>query len=242
MSADDPLGGIARRKLHVVLLLDTSKSMTGPRIESLNQAVRTVLWALAEAAKRNPHADVYVRQLEFSSGARWRSPEWLAMKEYGEGWDFKELSADGTTDFGAALDKLTEEFDPAKLGPFNFAPVLVLISDGLPTDDWQSALKRFNASPFGRSGRTIRAAVNVAGEADAAVLNAFTGNRQTVVVANNSSHLVTFLTWATVTLTRHSSMGRSSAASGPGPGMNAAATVPLPPPAPAASPGEPDVF
>lgn len=89
--------------------------------------------------------------------------------------------------------------------------MIVLISDGQPTDDWQGALKRFNASPFGRKpSRTVRAAIGIGSDGDTEVLSSFTGNPETVLQADTSIQLLTFLKWATVKLSEHSSQGRST--------------------------------
>jgi uncharacterized protein YegL len=238
--AEDPLGGIARRRLHIALVLDTSKSMTGTRIEALNASVRDILPDLRTASEKNPQADVLVRQLEFSSGARWRTDDWKPISAFGTGWHYEPLSADGITDFGAALDKLTEELAPARLGAYNYPPVIVLITDGQPTDDWRSALSRFNASPFGcKPGRTVRAAINIANNGDTDVLQQFTGNPETVVAAHNSTQLTTFLKWATVTLSKHASQGRSS--TGSGESLAPSASAPPPPVAPPKDPSD-DIF
>jgi uncharacterized protein YegL len=235
---EDPLGGITRRKLHIAMLLDRSKSMTGVRIQALNESMRTVLPLLKEASERNPQADVYVRQLEFSSGARWRT-EWQPIKTFGDLWHYESLEPDGITDLGAALDLLTSELDPSRLGAFNYPPVVVLVTDGQPTDDWEAALKRFNESPFGKKrGRTVRAAVNVT-DGDTETLAAFTGDPEMVVKADTSHQLTTFLKWATVSLSKHSSMGRSTTEGNPGAGDGS--PPPPPPPAPPANPDD-DVF
>ena len=230
---EDPLGKVERRKLHVVLMLDRSRSMKDHRIESLNESVRTVLPLLKEASARNPQADVHVRQLEFSSGARWRT-SWVPISEFGASWKFDPLDVEGITDLGAALDLLTAELDPAKLGSFNFPPVVVLVTDGRPTDDWESALRRFNDSPFGkRQNRTVRAAINVK-DGDAEMLAKFTGNPEMVLEARNSAELTSFLKWATIELTKHASSAGSTIAQD---GVHEE-KPPAPPPQESASPDD----
>ena len=208
--ANDPLSGIARRSLRVIVLLDRSRSMRGKRIESLNQSMLEVLPALKGASAKNANAEVLIRQLEFSSGARWRD-DWKPIEQYDDTWTYQPLTAEGITDLGAALDLVTSELHPDKIGSYNYPPVLILISDGQPTDDWESALKRFNSSPFGKvAGRTVRTAINIAGEGSEAVLASFTGNSEMVVDVHNAEQLTTRLKWATVALSKHASEGRSA--------------------------------
>ena len=206
----DPLGAVARRKLQIIFLADTSGSMgVNGRIQALNQAAVTVLPELREESNNNPQADVHFQVLEFGTGARWMTADPKPMSEFGQSWEWTDLESGGVTDFGAALDLLTEALQPEILGPYNYPPVLVLLSDGAPTDDWESALARFNASPFGkRPGRTVRAALNVV-DGDKEVLARFTGNIETVVEVTNPTQMVAFLKWATVTLSKASSKSRA---------------------------------
>ena len=230
---DDPLGSVARRKLQIIFIVDTSGSMSiNGRVQALNQAAHTVLPELKDEANKNPQADVHFRVLEFASGARWMTADPKPMSQFGSGWHWTDLEASGVTDFGAGLDLLTEELQPEKLGPYNYPPVLVLLSDGAPTDDWESALNRFNQSPFGRKpGRTVRAALAVA-DADKDVLARFTGNIETVVDVTNPTQMVSFLKWATVTLSKASSRSRAISLDKDDSGGAASAPAPVvaPPP------------
>ena len=206
----DPLGSVARRKLQIIFLVDTSGSMTiNGRMQALNQAAHTVLPELKDEAEKNPQADVYFRVLEFATGARWMTADAKRMSEFGSSWHWSDLEAGGVTDFGAALDLLTEALQPESIGAYNYPPVLVLLSDGAPTDDWENALERFNQSSFGRkAGRTVRVALAVT-DADKDVLSRFTGHMETVVDVTNPTQMVSFLKWATVTLSKASSRSRA---------------------------------
>jgi uncharacterized protein YegL len=229
---EDPLGSVARRKLEIIFIVDTSGSMSiNGRIQALNQAAHTVLPELKDESDKNPQADVHFRVLEFATRARWASADPKPMSEFGSSWHWTDLEAGGVTDFGAALDLLTDALQPEKLGTYNYPPVLVLLSDGSPTDDWESALERFNQSPFGRkAGRTVRAALAVT-DADKDVLSRFTGNMETVVEVTNPTQMVSFLKWATVTLSKASSRSRAvNLEKDELPSSDSAAAPPLPPP------------
>ena len=67
-----PGAELARRPLHFFLLADCSGSMAaGGKMTALNTAIREVLPHLAETSQSNPHAEVSVRVIAFSTGARW---------------------------------------------------------------------------------------------------------------------------------------------------------------------------
>lgn len=239
MSYDDPLGQVARRTLQIIFLADTSGSMSGGgRIQALNQAVRTVLPELKEASLRNPQADVTFRVLEFNSSARWTQSAPRRMTEFGSSWVWEDLGAGGLTSLGAALNLLTSEMTPEKMGAYNYPPVLLLLSDGGPTDDWESALEAFNKSPYGRRPSfTVRAALAVPG-AEHAVLEKFTGNREMVIDVTNPTQMVQAIRWGTIALSTAASRSQAAINS---PGSVAAPAVGLQV-APPAMDDDSDVF
>ena len=55
-----------------------------------------------------------------------------------------------------------------------FPPVLVVVSDGRPTDDFEAGLARLMAEPWGR--RAVRLAIAIGADADLDVLTAFIGD------------------------------------------------------------------
>lgn len=187
---------VARRPLHFILVADCSGSMDGEKIQSLNQVVRDVIPAMVAANNENAFAEVLVRVLCFSSGAFWRVSTPTSIMNF----HWEDLSADGVTDLGAALDLLAADLTTANLGRRNRPPILVLLSDGGPTDDWESALQRFNATEWGKPGRTVRVAIAIGVDADEGVLARFTGSPGTVFLVRNARQLTDVIQWVSITL------------------------------------------
>ena len=73
-------------------------------------------------------------------------------------------------------------------------PVLVLLSDGQPTDDYKKSLDKLLHLPWGK--KAVRIAISIGQDADDDVLTAFTGNRELVLQANNPQALVKMIKWA----------------------------------------------
>lgn len=196
---EDPMGAVARKSLHVILMADTSDSMGGYRIESLNQVARTVLDELAEVASSNVQAEIFLRVIEFATGAQWQTAEPTPVEDF----VWKDLRTNGLTSMGAAIDLLTEALNPGVMGPNQYPPVITLLTDGLPTDDWRAALSRFNDSPYGKErDRTVRVAIGIGEEPDESILEAFTGNTETVFTARTPHQLQSLLRFSTVRLTQ----------------------------------------
>ena len=217
----DPLGSVSRSTLHFFWIADCSGSMRGGgKIQSLNNAIHECLPATRESAVANPFAEMAVRAIKFSSGAQWHVEEPTSVEEF----VWEDLEAGGITDLGAAIRLLSSELDPERMGRRNLPPVVVLLSDGAPTDDWQKALAEFNDTGWGQPGRTVRVAIAIGADADKDVLAQFTGSRETVFQADNAQRLTDLIKWASVTLSRYASSGASQVGGSP------KDAVPIPPP------------
>lgn len=221
----DPLGSVSRSQLHFFWVADSSGSMKAQgKIQALNNAIHECIPSTREANNANPFADMMVRAIKFSSGAQWHIPTPTPVEDF----VWKDLDASGVTDLGAAIRLLMVELTPEKMGRRALPPVIVLLSDGSPTDEWEKALEEFNQTGWGRPGRTVRVGVAIGRDADKEVLSRFTGNPETVFEADNAQRLADLIKWASVTLSRYASSGASQIDPAPGGGS----TMPLPPPPP----------
>jgi uncharacterized protein YegL len=219
--SDDVRGGTARRSLRFLVLVDVSGSMAGDKIQTVNRAMRECIPEMRKNNQDNPFAEMFVEVITFSTGAVWHVPRTSV-----EQLAWKDLGANGVTDLGAAVDLVTEALDVQNMGKRNLPPVLLLLSDGQPTDEWELALRRFEATPWGKPGRTVRIAVAIGEGADKAVLARFTGNPETVLNADRAATLVQLIKWASISVTKSHSMSMATTGLG---GAPAVATLPPPP-------------
>ena len=132
------------------------------------------------------------------------------------------------TDMGAAIRLMAAELTPEKMGRRALPPVIVMLSDGSPTDEWEKDLDNFNNSGWGRVGRTVRIAIAIGRDSNKDVLAKFTGNPETVFEANNAQRLADLIKWASVTLSKYASSGASQVDSGPGSGPALPPAPPIP--------------
>jgi len=184
--------GVARRQLHVLLALDCSGSMQGDRIASLNYAIRTALPELCQVAADNPEVDVRLRVLRFASRAEWHVAEATPVDTV----RWSDLSAGGETHMGDALRLLAEALEPAAMPGRQLPPVVLLASDGLPTDDVEAGLTAFFAATNAASA--VRLAIAIGSDADQAVLESFIRHPSMKPMrANNATDLVQHIRWAT---------------------------------------------
>jgi len=155
-----PGGELSSRPLHFIWIADCSGSMgVDGKIQSLNTAIREALPSMKQVADENPNADVFVRAIKFSSGAQWHVSQPTRIADF----TWTDLTADGVTDLGKALSLVAEQLDVSKMGERCLPPVLVLVSDGQPTDDYESALENLLSLPWGKKAVRIAIAIGKAG-------------------------------------------------------------------------------
>ena len=176
---------LEHRPLHFIWIADCSGSMAGTKIQTLNQAIRNVIPEMQRAAHSNSNARVLVRAVKFSKGAQWLISQPTPVDDF----KWTDLDTDSVTDMGAALSLVAEQLKVSNLGDHAFAPVLVLISDGQPTDDFSAGLKKLMKEPWGK--KAVRMAIAIGQDADLDVLQKFIGNPELKpLLAQNPEELI----------------------------------------------------
>ena len=85
-----------------------------------------------------------------------------------------------------------------------FPPVLVVVSDGRPTDDFQAGLRRM-AEPWGR--RAVRLAIAIGNDADLEILSDFIGDPEIrPFTANDPEQLVYLVRFVSTAASRIASL------------------------------------
>lgn len=121
------------------ILLDTSGSMEGAKIGALNDAMSNILVTLQGAAFDGSAIELAV--LTFGKTAKWMYESPKPVMDFG----WKELKANGMTPLGSACLELdlalkTHTTLGDKTG-------IILLSDGCPTDDFESGISLLKQNP-----------------------------------------------------------------------------------------------
>lgn len=185
-----PGGELANRPLHFIWIVDCSYSMSGDKISTVNHAIQSTIPGMVDEARQNPNAQLLVRTLKFSSGASWVTANPVPIEDFY--WD--DLATDGMTDLGKALELLAAQLTIPPMTERALPPVLVLLSDGQPTDDYKKELEKLRKIPWFK--KSVRIAISIGQDADDDVLCEFTGNRELVLQANNPQMLINLIKWA----------------------------------------------
>lgn len=214
-----PGGALASRPLHFIWIADCSGSMgVDGKIQALNHAIREAIPHMQQVAAENPNAQVLVRALAFSDGARWHIAQPAPIADF----RWADLKAGGTTDMGHALKLVAEQLAPETMPSRALPPVLVLISDGQPTDNFDAGLRNLMDQPWGK--KAVRIAIAIGDDADHAVLQKFIGHPEfKPLQANNADTLVRYIRWASTEVLKSASAPASQVA-----GAAITTNVPLP--------------
>ena len=139
---------------------------------------------------------------------------------------------------GKALELAADALHVKNMPERGLPPVLVLLSDGQPTDDFARGLKAIMDQPWG--AKAVRIAIAVGDDADLDVLQKFIGNTEVKPLqAGNSKDLAQMIKWASTVPLKAASNPNSQPL---GQAQNVNVPIPLPPP-PNTGPIDPaDVF
>lgn len=131
---------IPRRVLNIFYVLDTSGSMIGEPIDTLNNAMKDTIDILTQQAKKNSDAQLKIAVLEFNSGCEWLQPH---GPEDTSDFIWRDLKAKGITDMGHALQELNSKLSKdayLKSTTGAYLPIIIFMTDGGATDNYKKYL------------------------------------------------------------------------------------------------------
>lgn len=178
------------RMLPVIILADTSGSMNGEKIDSLNKSMSEMI----ESFRQNDsvQAEINVAIITFGGSAK-IVRDLTPVDET----TIPTFTAGGATPLGAAIKLATDLIEDRERLPKNaYRPVIVLLTDGIPTDDADSAISKFVSE--GRSRSCDRWSIGIeegfTNEESKALLEKFLSDPEDKFVMNikNASKIVEF--------------------------------------------------
>lgn len=181
------------RPLPIFLLLDCSGSMSGTKIETLNDCVKDMI----EDFKNERMSDVALKLCVITfggNGAQLHTPL-SSLKDV----NFVDLKADGMTPMGDALNMAAGIInDKKKVSSKGYRPIVVLVSDGYPNDSWQQPLDDFINGK--RTSKCEKWALGIGDGYDKNMLQKFLGNNtdKTVFDASVAKEITKFFKFVTL--------------------------------------------
>lgn len=168
------------RRLPVYILLDTSGSMSGEPIEAVKNGVQVMISSL----RQNPQAieSAYLSIITFDSTALQIVP----LTDLAS-FQMVDIKASGTTALGEALKLVSTKIDSEVQRTTaeqkgDWKPIVFILTDGIPTDDWKSGLNEFKKR---KTAFTVACAAGSG--ADTNVLKQITENVLSLDTADSTS-------------------------------------------------------
>ncbi len=180
------------RRLPVYLLLDTSGSMSGEPIEAVKNGVQVMISSL----RQNPQAieTAYLSVITFDSTAQ----QIIPLTDLAS-FQMVDIKATGVTALGEALKLVAHKIDTEVQKTTteqkgDWKPLVFIMTDGIPTDNWQSGLNEFKQR---KTAFTVACAAGSG--ADTSILKQITENVVSLDTADSSS-IAKFFLWVTASI------------------------------------------
>lgn len=179
---------IAKRSLTVFVIVDVSHSMRGNKIRTVNSVMRQIVPQLRDVGGSD--ADVKVAAMSFSNEVHWMTPSPVPVEEF----EWTDLQTGGWTNLGMAcleLDRVMSRNVFLRAPSLSFAPVVILLSDGGPTDKYEEAIYKLNRNKWFR--HSLKVAIAIGQKAKVEKLSMFTGDPEAVMKVFNTEALADML-------------------------------------------------
>ena len=180
------------RRLPVYLLLDTSGSMSGEPIEAVKNGVQVMISSL----RQNPQAieTAFISVITFDSVAQ----QIIPLTDVAS-FQMVDIKATGVTALGDALKLVSNKIDNEVAKTTmeqkgDWKPLVFIMTDGIPTDDWQSGLNEFKQR---KTAFTVACAAGSG--ADTNILKQITENVVSLDTADSAS-IGKFFQWVTASI------------------------------------------
>ena len=188
------------RPLPIIVLADTSGSMAvDGKIEALNKGLKDMVQSFSKESRLR--AEIQVSVITF--GGEQASVN-LPLTPAHQLSGFTHLSADGMTPLGGALTLLCDMVEDKDCIPSRaYRPVIVLVSEGWPNDEWEVPFQRLVNGE--RTSKATRFAMAIGDDADEQMLGAFANDPEAPLFrAENAADIHRFFRAVTMSVSARS--------------------------------------
>ena len=170
----------AKPVIYVLFLVDCSGSMCGDRMDAVNLACSEILSNLDII---NPDVDIKVNVLKFDTDTSWMCTTPVLIEHF----TWIQLEAQGLTSFGGACSELNSKMSRSEF--FNTIhglnkSLIVLITDGEPTDDFERPLQSLQSNQFFKNANKF--AIGIGEGFNEQILARFAGNKKVFTLSDDN--------------------------------------------------------
>ena len=163
------------KKIKLYFLIESSDSMKGARIGTVNAAIEESVPMLRKI-EEDLNAQIYVQVMSYGSWARWHSEKSVSLYDF----IWNDIKASGSAEFGAALNLLGAEMwgnDPTAF------TVIINMASTNPTDDYESVLKKIEQ--LDAYAKAMKLCIRIEDGLDREIAYRFTGSFSRVFSATD---------------------------------------------------------
>lgn len=186
----------SKKNMTIFFLIDTSGSMSGTKIGTVNGTMEELLPELIGLG--GSETDINIAAMRYASNIEWITENGPVRVEEYQVWPRQAVG--GTTEMGAAFKELNRKLSRSAFmnkPSLSFAPVIFLMTDGAPTDDWQEGLRLLRNNNWFKYA--LKIAVGIGSQPKMDVLREFTGQEELAIQAHGAKELKELITFLAVT-------------------------------------------
>jgi uncharacterized protein YegL len=184
------------RQLPVIVAIDRSGSMgANGKIDALNIALKDFIDSLKDEDSNK--AEIHIALFSFGGDTATCDIPFASINKVTP----STYHAEGGTPMGAtfsAMKYLIE--DEVQIPSRSYKPTIVLVTDGIPTDDYESRMHELIND--GRSSKAFRIAMAIGDDADHNMLSKFVSTPEYLVTAESARDIRKFFRFVTMSVTQ----------------------------------------
>jgi uncharacterized protein YegL len=184
------------RPLPVIIAIDRSGSMSeNGKIDALNIALKDFIDSIKDEDSNK--AEIHIALYSFGGDSASCDMPLTSISQV----NAPSYQAQGKTPMGGAFSLLKELIEDKSLIPSrSYKPTIVLLTDGLPTDEWQKPMSELIND--GRSSKAFRIAMAIGDDADKNMLSKFVSTPDYLVTGENARDIRKFFRFVTMSVTQ----------------------------------------
>ena len=172
------------RNKSIYLLVDTSGSMEGIGMKSLDEVVENVIPRLKSVQSSQPDVKLGIGVIGFGDTAVWITPTSVSVDQ----WIWQGLDSKGFTAMGGALRLLHERLAEEDNNASFLSPLILIASDGGPTDEYEQTLAQLHSLDNFKSATRI--AIAIGDDADRETLREITGSDTRIFTTDQIDQII----------------------------------------------------
>jgi len=184
------------RPLPVIVAVDRSGSMgTNGKIEALNIALKDFISSIK--GEDSNKAEIHIALFSFGGESATCDIPLTPIS----GVNTQTYQAKGKTPMGGAFEMVKELIeDKTQIPSRSYKPTIVLLTDGIPTDDFLSPMNDLINN--GRSSKAFRIAMAIGDDADHNMLSIFVSSPEYLVLGDSARDIRKFFRFVTMSVTQ----------------------------------------